>query len=55
MTFRITGLQNELAINLPLSRQVGVLAFDIHRKLVDVLKTEAIAYSTVTRYFRAAL
>jgi hypothetical protein len=55
MTFRITGLQNELAIKLPLSRQEGVSAFDTHRKLGDVIKTETIAYSIVTRYFREAL
>jgi hypothetical protein len=30
-------------------------AFDIHRQLVDIFKTEAIAYSTVTRYSIEAL
>jgi hypothetical protein len=33
----------------------GFSAFDIHRQLVDVLKTEAIAYSTVRRYLREVL
>jgi hypothetical protein len=55
LTFRINVLQNGSAINLLLSRQAGVLVFDIHRQLVDVLETEIIAYSTVTRYLRESL